>query len=124
MTADEIPDPQDIDLWLEIDGIRIQQASTSDMLWPVAELIAHISDYMALEPGDVIQTGTPAGIGVAQSHPRYLHEGNQVSLGGAGLGEQRCRVVRVSSPGTGERCARSRRTHSQKIETIRIGKTR
>ena len=98
VTADEIPDPQGVDLWLEIDGIRIQQGSTSDMLWPVAELIAHISDYMTLEPGDVIQTGTPAGIGIAQNPPRFLREGNQVSLGGSGLGVQRCRVVRASSP--------------------------
>lgn len=67
------------------------------MLWPVAELIAHISDYMALEPGDVIQTGTPAGIGVAQKPPCFLREDNLVSLGGTGLGAQRCRVVRASS---------------------------
>ncbi|ABL68359.1 fumarylacetoacetate hydrolase family protein [Paracoccus denitrificans] len=99
VTADEIPDPQGIDLWLRIDGRRIQQGSTSDMLWSVAELIAHVSDYMALEPGDVIQTGTPAGIGIAQKPPRYLREGNQVSLGGSGLGMQRCRVVRQVMPG-------------------------
>lgn len=86
MTADEIPDPQGIDLWLRIDGRRIQQGSTSDMLWSVAELIAHVSDYMALEPGDVIQTGTPAGIGIAQKPPRYLREGNQVSWAGPGWG--------------------------------------
>ena len=97
VTADEIPDPQVIDLWLEIDGRRIQQGSTSDMLWSVAELIAHISDYMALEPGDVIQTGTPAGIGCAQKPPRFLREGNLVSLGGTGLGAQRSRVVKASS---------------------------
>jgi 2-keto-4-pentenoate hydratase/2-oxohepta-3-ene-1,7-dioic acid hydratase in catechol pathway len=97
LTADEVPDPHDIALWLEIDGKSVQHGRTSEMLWSVAELIAHISDYMALEPGDVIQTGTPAGIGIAQTPPRYLREGNHLRLGGTGLGMQTCLVAGASS---------------------------
>jgi 2-keto-4-pentenoate hydratase/2-oxohepta-3-ene-1,7-dioic acid hydratase in catechol pathway len=96
LTADEVPDPQDIDLWLEIDGQRIQQGSTVDMLWPVAALIAYVSQFMTLECGDVILSGTPAGIGVAQSPPRFLQPGETVRLGGSGLGEQSA-IVRTGT---------------------------
>lgn len=92
LTRDEIADPQDLSLWLEIDGTRIQHGATSGMLWSVAELVSHISEYMALELGDVIQTGTPAGIGIARNPPRYLRTGERVRLGGTGLGEQNCLV--------------------------------
>lgn len=88
LTADEVPDPQAFDLWLKIDGQLVQSGSTSDMIWSVAELIAHVSNYMTLEPGDVLQTGTPAGIGIAQRPPRYLVPGETVELGGTGLGIQ------------------------------------
>lgn len=94
LTRDEVADPHNIELWLDIDNIRIQHSTTMGMLWSVAELVSHISDYMVLEPGDVIQTGTPAGIGIAAKPPRYLRAGERLRLGGTGLGEQNYVVAR------------------------------
>lgn len=97
VTRDEIPDPQDLDLWLEVDGVTRQDGNTHDMIFGVAELVAYVSLFMTLEPGDVITTGTPAGVGHAMKPPVYLKEGNVMSLGVAGLGEQRQRVTRLKA---------------------------
>lgn len=89
VTADEVPDPQNLDLWLEINGRRFQNGSTRNMLFSVAHLVSYISRFMTLYPGDIISTGTPAGVGLAQKPaPIYLKPGDQMRLGVAGLGEQ------------------------------------
>jgi 2-keto-4-pentenoate hydratase/2-oxohepta-3-ene-1,7-dioic acid hydratase in catechol pathway len=90
VTADEVPDPQNLDLWLEINGRRFQNGSTRNMLFSVAQLVSYISRFMTLYPGDIISTGTPAGVGLAQKPaPIYLKPGDRMRLGVAGLGEQR-----------------------------------
>jgi 2-keto-4-pentenoate hydratase/2-oxohepta-3-ene-1,7-dioic acid hydratase in catechol pathway len=86
--AQDVPDPQAIDLWLEIDGKRIQSGNTSDMIFGVDYLVAYVSQFMTLLPGDIIASGTPAGIGVGMKPPRFLKAGESVRLGGTGLGEQ------------------------------------
>jgi 2,4-diketo-3-deoxy-L-fuconate hydrolase len=89
VTADEVPDPQNLDLWLEINGRRFQNGSTRNMLFSVAHLVSYISRFMTLYPGDIISTGTPAGVGLAQKPaPIYLKPGDQMRLGVTGLGEQ------------------------------------
>jgi 2-keto-4-pentenoate hydratase/2-oxohepta-3-ene-1,7-dioic acid hydratase in catechol pathway len=93
VTTDEVPNPQDLDLWLEVDGRRFQQGSTRNMVFGVAFLVSYLSRFMSLQPGDVISTGTPPGVGMGQKPPLYLRAGNRVHLGVAGLGEQRQRVV-------------------------------
>ena len=80
VSADEIPDPQTLDLRCEINGELMQQGHTADMLFPVARLIEYLSGFMALEPGDVIATGTPAGIGAFRNPPRWLQPGDQVRM--------------------------------------------
>jgi len=93
VTADEIPDPQNLHLWLEVDGHRYQSGSTSTMVFGVAHLVSYLSRYMSLQPGDIISTGTPPGVGLGQKPPVYLHPGNIITLGVEGLGEQRQEVV-------------------------------
>jgi 2,4-diketo-3-deoxy-L-fuconate hydrolase len=93
VTADEIADPQAIDLWLDVNGARMQSGSTSTMVFPVKRLVAYISQFVTLEPGDVIVTGTPPGVGSGRKPPVYLKPGDTVRLGGAGLGEQAARIV-------------------------------
>lgn len=93
VTADEIADPQDLRLWLEVDGERHQDGSTSKMIFGVAELISYVSQFMSLQPGDVVSTGTPPGVGLGLKPPRYLAVGNEIRLGIDGLGEQRQEVV-------------------------------
>jgi 2-keto-4-pentenoate hydratase/2-oxohepta-3-ene-1,7-dioic acid hydratase in catechol pathway len=93
VTADEIPDPQDLRLWLEVDGHRYQDGSTATMVFNVAHLISYISRYMSLQPGDVISTGTPPGVGLGQKPPRFLNAGNVIRLGVDGLGVQQQTVV-------------------------------
>lgn len=93
VTADEIPDPQDLRLWLEVDGHRYQDGSTATMVFNVAHLISYISRYMSLQPGDVISTGTPPGVGLGQKPPRFLNAGNVIRLGVDGLGTQQQTVV-------------------------------
>ena len=80
VSADEIPDPQTLDLRCEINGELMQQGHTADMLFPVARLIEYLSGFMALEPGDVIATGTPAGIGAFRKPPRWLQPGDQIRM--------------------------------------------
>jgi 2,4-didehydro-3-deoxy-L-rhamnonate hydrolase len=88
VSADEIADPQRLDLWLEVNGVRHQDGNTAHMIFPVAELIACVSRYMTLEPGDLIATGTPAGVGMGMKSPQYLKAGDRVRLGSSRLGTQ------------------------------------
>jgi ureidoglycolate lyase len=94
VTRDEVPDPQDLALWLEVDGHRYQNGSTRTMVFGVAHVVSYISQFMSLQPGDVIATGTPPGVGLGQKpEPVYLKPGQVMRLGVAGLGEQRQRVL-------------------------------
>ncbi|KAB7777345.1 fumarylacetoacetate hydrolase family protein [Xanthomonas sp. LMG 12460] len=93
VTADEVPDPQNLSMWLEVNGHRYQNGSTRTMVFGVAELVSHISRYMTLLPGDVISTGTPPGVGLGQKPQVYLKPGDVMRLGIEGLGEQRQAVV-------------------------------
>jgi 2-keto-4-pentenoate hydratase/2-oxohepta-3-ene-1,7-dioic acid hydratase in catechol pathway len=93
VTADEIPDPQDLRLWLELNGQRVQDGHTSNMVFGCAELVSYISRFMTLLPGDVIVTGTPPGVGLGMKPPRYLKAGDTLRLGIDGLGVQEQAVV-------------------------------
>jgi ureidoglycolate lyase/2,4-diketo-3-deoxy-L-fuconate hydrolase len=94
VTRDEVRDPQDLRLWLEVDGRRFQDGSTRTMVFGVAFLVSYLSRFMTLLPGDVISTGTPPGVGLGQKpEPIYLRAGQTIRLGIEGLGEQRQRVV-------------------------------
>jgi ureidoglycolate lyase/2,4-diketo-3-deoxy-L-fuconate hydrolase len=93
VTRDEIPDAQALLMWLEVDGRRFQDGSTRTMIFDVPTLVAYISRFMRLEPGDVISTGTPPGVGLGQKPPLYLRAGQVMRLGIEGLGEQRQRTV-------------------------------
>jgi 2,4-diketo-3-deoxy-L-fuconate hydrolase len=92
VTPDEVPDPHALRLWLEVDGRRYQDGNTAHMIFRIPKLISYLSGMMSLHPGDVISTGTPAGVGLGQKPPAYLQPGNIVRLGISGLGEQRQRV--------------------------------
>lgn len=90
VTADEVVDPQNLKLWLELNGRRVQDGSTSTMVFGVASLVSYISRFMTLNPGDIISTGTPPGVGMGQKPgPLYLKPGDTMRLGISGLGEQR-----------------------------------
>jgi 2-keto-4-pentenoate hydratase/2-oxohepta-3-ene-1,7-dioic acid hydratase in catechol pathway len=94
VTSDEVPDPQALDLFCEVNGKMMQNGSTANMIFPVAHLVSYISHFMTLLPGDVIPTGTPAGVGLGvKPTPVFLKPGDAMRLGVAGLGEQRQRVV-------------------------------
>ena len=93
VTADEIPDPQALGLWTTVNGERRQQGSARDMVFTVRALIAYVSRFMTLQPGDLLSTGTPAGVGHGAKPPRYLEPGDTVEQGIDGLGRQRHRVV-------------------------------
>ncbi len=95
VTADEVPDPQVLDLWLEVDGHRFQNGNTRTMVFGVAHIVSYLSRFMSLQPGDVISTGTPPGVGLGQKPPRYLAAGQLMRLGVQGLGEQRQRTVQA-----------------------------
>jgi 2,4-diketo-3-deoxy-L-fuconate hydrolase len=92
-TRDEIPDPQVLRLWLSVNGERVQDGTTSDMVFGVTALVSYVSQCMTLLPGDVISTGTPAGVGLGMKPPRYLVAGDVVELGMDGLGTATQRVV-------------------------------
>ncbi len=99
VTADEVPDPQDLAMWLELNGERCQDGNTRTMVFGVAELVSYISRFMTLNPGDVISTGTPPGVGMGRKPvPRYLKPSDVMRLGIAGLGEQR-QTVHAWDPG-------------------------
>jgi 2-keto-4-pentenoate hydratase/2-oxohepta-3-ene-1,7-dioic acid hydratase in catechol pathway len=89
VTTDEIRDPQNLHIWLEVDGHRYQNGSTKTMIFGVAQLVSYVSRFMSLQPGDIISTGTPPGVGLGQKPPTYLKAGNVIRLGIEGLGEQR-----------------------------------
>jgi 2,4-diketo-3-deoxy-L-fuconate hydrolase len=94
VTADEVPDPQALDMWLEVDGRRYQNGNTRTMIFGVAYLVSFLSRFMSLQPGDIITTGTPPGVGMGQKpNPIYLKAGQTMRLGIEGLGEQQQRVV-------------------------------
>ncbi len=93
VTADEVPDPQNLHMWLDLNGERMQEGSTATMVYGVAHLVSYLSRFFTLHPGDIITTGTPPGVGMGQKPPRFLKAGDVVSLGIDGLGEQRQVVV-------------------------------
>ncbi|MDP1028466.1 fumarylacetoacetate hydrolase family protein [Sphingomonas sp. KR1UV-12] len=93
VTPDEVGDPQALRLWLEVDGHRYQDSTTADMIFSVAELVSYVSGFCTLEPGDIISTGTPEGVGLGQRPPVYLRAGQTVRLGIDRLGEQCQRFV-------------------------------
>lgn len=86
VTKDEIPNPQDLNMWLKINGEIIQSSNTSDMIFKIPYLVSYISHFMSLLPGDIISTGTPSGVGMGLNPPRYLQPGDVVELGVDGLG--------------------------------------
>jgi 2-keto-4-pentenoate hydratase/2-oxohepta-3-ene-1,7-dioic acid hydratase in catechol pathway len=94
VTTDEVPDPQSLGLWLEVDGQRYQNGTTATMVFGVAYLISYLSRFMTLLPGDVISTGTPPGVALGMKPPRFLRAGNTMRLSVEGLGEQQQTVVR------------------------------
>ena len=93
VTPDEVADCGNLNLWLEVDGHRYQDGSTKTLIFGVPFLISYLSKFMSLQPGDIITTGTPPGVGHGKKPPVYLRDGNVVRLGVEGLGEQRQRVV-------------------------------
>ncbi|MEN4979110.1 fumarylacetoacetate hydrolase family protein [Erwinia billingiae] len=95
VTTDEIPDANQLSMWLEVDGKRYQNGNTNTMIFKVPEIISYLSRFMSLQPGDVISTGTPPGVGMGQKPPVYLRAGQQIRLGIEGLGEQRQTTIQA-----------------------------
>jgi ureidoglycolate lyase/2,4-diketo-3-deoxy-L-fuconate hydrolase len=93
VTRDEVADPQCLDLWLEVDGRRFQNGNTRTMIFSVAHVVSYISQFMSLDSGDLISTGTPPGVGLGQNPPTYLKAGQVMRLGISGLGVQQQRTV-------------------------------
>jgi 2,4-diketo-3-deoxy-L-fuconate hydrolase len=92
VTRDDVPNPQKLDMWLEVNGKRMQTGSTKTMIFGAAKIVSYVSQFMTLEPGDVICTGTPPGVGMGMKPPTFLKKGDVVSLGITGLGEQ-CQTI-------------------------------
>lgn len=97
VTPDEVGDPQRLRLWLDVNGERMQDSSTAEMVFGVHHIVWYLSQFLVLEPGDLVSTGTPAGVGLGRRPPRYLRAGDEVRLGVDGLGEQR-QVCRQAEP--------------------------
>jgi ureidoglycolate lyase len=93
VTADEVPDPQALELWTRVNGEPRQHGATADMIFPVRRLVAYVSGFMSLRAGDVLSTGTPAGVAHGLRPPRYLQPGDVVEMGITGLGTQRTRIA-------------------------------
>jgi 2-keto-4-pentenoate hydratase/2-oxohepta-3-ene-1,7-dioic acid hydratase in catechol pathway len=93
VTADEVPDPQALGMWLDVNGVRRQGGNTATMIFGVADLVSYVSRFMTLLPGDILCTGTPPGVGMGMKPPQYLKAGDVMTLGIDGLGEQRQVVV-------------------------------
>ena len=93
VTADEVGDPQELDMWLEVNGKRMQTGNTRTMIFGVAKLVSYISHFMSLNPGDLITTGTPPGVGFARNPPIFLQPGDVIHSGVSKLGEQRQHLV-------------------------------
>lgn len=98
VTRDEVPDPSNLDLWLELNGETLQSSNTGDMVFGVPELVSYLSQFMTLLPGDVISTGTPSGVGLGFNPPRYLKPGDVVECSVAGLGISKQRVTAWREP--------------------------
>ena len=97
VTGDELGDPQDLDMWLDVNGERMQTGNTKTMIFPVAELVSFMSQRMILEPGDIVITGTPPGVGLGKKpKPIFLMPGDVVTLGMTKLGEQKQKIVKHS----------------------------
>ena len=99
VTPDELGDPQNVDLWLDVNGQRRQTGNTRTMIFSAAFIVSYLSRFMALQPGDVIPTGTPPGVGMGHKPPVFLQAGDVVTLGGRGLGAQRQTVVHAPAAG-------------------------
>ncbi len=93
LTADEMKDPQNLDMFLDVNGKRMQTGTTSTMIFGVAHVVSYLSQFMVLDPGDIITTGTPPGVGLGMKPPVFLKNGDTMHLGVAGLGEQTQKVV-------------------------------
>jgi len=93
LTPDEMPDPHNLAMSLDVNGERMQTGSTATMIFKIPELLAYVTEFMVLEPGDVVTTGTPPGVGSAKKPPRYLEAGDKLVLKIEGLGEQHQTVV-------------------------------
>jgi 2-keto-4-pentenoate hydratase/2-oxohepta-3-ene-1,7-dioic acid hydratase in catechol pathway len=93
VTREEIPDDQALDLWLDVNGTSMQRGSTSRMIFPCLYIVAYLSRFVTLMPGDIVTTGTPPGVGFGQRPPHYLRPGDRVTLGISGLGEQAHEVI-------------------------------
>ncbi len=108
-TADEVGDPQALSLWTDVDGVRRQEGHTANMVFTMARIIAYLSGFMSLQPGDLVSTGTPAGVGHGARPPRYLEPGSVVEMGITGLGTQRHQVIAWEACGdAGREAPRSR----------------
>lgn len=97
VTPDEIPDVNDLDLWLDVNGERRQTGNTASLIFDVPHIVHYVSQFMSLQPGDIISTGTPPGVGMGMKPPVWLKEGDVMTLGISGLGEQRQRVYRYGA---------------------------
>ncbi len=93
VTADEVADPQKLDLWLDLNGKRVQTGTTTRMIFSCAHIVSYLSRFMALQPGDIVTTGTPPGVGLGVIPPVFMKAGDVMRLGVTGLGEQQQRVV-------------------------------
>lgn len=93
VTSDEVGNPQDLEMWLSVNGRLFQQGNTCDMIFDVHYLVSYLSGFMSLQPGDIISTGTPVGVGMGQTPPRFLRPGDRMSLGIDRLGEQFQQVI-------------------------------
>jgi 2,4-diketo-3-deoxy-L-fuconate hydrolase len=108
VTADEVPDPQGMDLWLDVNGVRRQNGNTRTQIFGIAHIVSYLSRFMALQAGDVIATGTPPGVGLGHKPPLFLKAGDCVTLGGSLLGEQRQSVVAYDDEAMGSRWREAR----------------
>jgi 2-keto-4-pentenoate hydratase/2-oxohepta-3-ene-1,7-dioic acid hydratase in catechol pathway len=96
VTKDEVPDPQNLNMWLKVNGHQFQNGTTKTMVFGVAFVVSYLTRFMSLQPGDIISTGTPPGVGMGQKPPKYLQPGDKIELGVQGLGEQNQTVVAAS----------------------------
>ena len=97
MTADELGDPQNLDLWLDLNGVPVQRGTTTRMIFSCAYLVHYVSHYIALQPGDIITTGTPPGVGLGKIPPQFMKPGDVMRLGITRLGEQEQTVTALSA---------------------------
>ncbi|TXL68824.1 fumarylacetoacetate hydrolase family protein [Zeimonas arvi] len=97
LTADEVKNPQNLDMWLDVNGVRMQTGNTKTMIFDCATLVSYVSQFMTLNPGDIITTGTPPGVGMGMKPQQFLKAGDVMTLGIAGLGEQSQRVLKFKA---------------------------